>query len=252
MRVTIPAIDAKNLTYVRNGERLFSDFTFSIKPGSYTAVIGPNGGGKTTLLKVLLGLLSPTAGQVRIFGKSATSTEARRRIGYVPQRGGLIELTFPATSEEVVNAGRTQVLGLWRRFGAADARAVDRAFDIMNIEHLRRRTIGSLSGGERQRVLLARALASNADILALDEPVDGLDPESREEFYGALRRINKEGKTVLFVTHDVHRLSKEADSAICLRHELICQEEKACWVSGAKLRNLFHPSKSELHEHHGG
>lgn len=246
-----PAIEALGLSYVRNGEYLIHDFSFAVKKGAYTAVIGPNGGGKTTLLRILLGLVSPTSGTVRIFGKPNTGRDARRCVGYVPQRGGLIEPTFPATTEEVVTAGRTQVLRLWKRFGDEDRAAVDAAFETMRIAHLRGRTISSLSGGERQRVLLARALASEPDILVLDEPVDGLDPDAREEFYDALRRVNAEGKTILFVSHDVHRLAKEADSAICLRHELVCHGTKACVVTGKRLRNLYHPNKSELNEHHG-
>ncbi|HAU66168.1 TPA: hypothetical protein DCW61_02360 [Candidatus Uhrbacteria bacterium] len=249
--MSTPAIEAIGLSYVRNGEHLFENFSFSVKKGSYTAVIGPNGGGKTTLMRVLLGLLPSTSGSVQIFGRSNTTRDVRRRIGYVPQRGGLIEPTFPATSQEIVMAGRTQILKFWNRLGPSDQQAVNTAFEIMSISHLRNRTFASLSGGERQRVLLARALAAEPDILILDEPVDGLDPDSREEFYEALRHVNAQGKTILFVSHDVHRLAKEADSAICLRHELVCHGSKACMLTGTQLHDLYHPTKSELIQHHG-
>ena len=251
MPIEIPAIEAVGLSYVRNGEPLFHDFSFTVKKGAYTAVIGPNGGGKTTLLRVLLGLLPPTSGSVQLFGKPNTTREARRCIGYVSQRGGLIEPTFPATTQEMVTSGRTQRLAFWNRLDSSDRQIVEEAFDMMHISHLRHRVFSSLSGGERQRVLLARALASQPDLLILDEPVDGLDPKSREEFYEALRHINAQGKTILFVTHDVHRLAKEADSAICLRHELVCHGAKACLITGTQLHDLYHPTKSELIEHHG-
>ena len=170
---------------------------------------------------------------------------------YIPQRGGLIDPMFPATAEEVVRAGRRQVSGFFRRFSKEDQRSINEAFEVMGIEHLRNRVIASLSGGERQRVLLARALSANPGLLILDEPVDGLDPSSREDFYATLKRINKAGTAILFVTHDVHRISEEADSAICLRHELVCHGEKTCKISGKELRNMRHASHKELFEHHG-
>lgn len=245
-----PAVEAQHLSFIRNGEALFEDFSFTIPSGAYVAVIGPNGGGKTTLMRVLLGLEEANSGSIRLFGRAAEHPNVRRRIGYIPQHGGLIDPTFPATAEEVVAAGRTQRTGLWKRIAAADRQAIDAAFDTMRIANLRDRTIGSLSGGERQRVLLARALAANPDLLILDEPVDGLDPHAREEFYEALRRIHADGKTIFFVTHDVHRISGEADSAICLRHELVCHGTKACHISGSHLRNIHHGSHSELTRHH--
>lgn len=250
MPVKRPAIEAKGLTYLRNGEALFEDFSFAIERGSYVAVIGPNGGGKSTLLRVLLGLLEPTKGEVRIFGLPSDDRHARRRIGYVAQRGGMIDPSFPATAEEVVEAGRAQARGLTARPDAADEKAVDAAFDATNVGHLRHRVISSLSGGERQRVLLARALAAEPDILMLDEPIEGLDPSSREEFYAVLRTLKKKGKTIIFVSHDVHRIAKEADSALCLRHELVCHGEKACVVRGSAMKNLHH-DHSDLEAHHG-
>jgi len=243
-------IHARGLSFSRNTEVLFHDFSFDVAAGSYVAVIGPNGGGKTTLMRVLLGLLAPDAGSVELFGLPSAHHDARRRVGYIAQRGGLIEPTFPATAEEVVAAGRTQRIGLWKRFGGGDREAVTAAFATMRIAHLRKRTIGSLSGGERQRVLLARALAADPDLLILDEPVDGLDLESREEFYDALRRVNAQGKTILFVTHDVHRISREASSALCLRHELVCHGTEACHISGNELRNIHHGNRAELARHH--
>jgi len=244
------AIEATDLTFVRNGEALFENFSFAIKQGAYVAVIGPNGGGKSTLLRVMLGLLEPTAGSVRIFGKPCDSAEARRRVGYVAQRGGMIDPSFPATAGEVVRAGRTQVHGLRHGYGANDTKAVETAFKQTRIGHLRDRVISSLSGGERQRVLLARALAAEPDILMLDEPIEGLDPGSREEFYATLRDLNKTGKTILFISHDVHRIAKEATSALCLRHELVCHGTKACVVTGRGMRALHH-DHGDLSSHHG-
>ncbi len=251
MSVITPAIEVSHLTFGRNNDILLDDFSFTVQPGEYVAVIGPNGGGKTTLLRLLLGLQKPISGTIKIFGLPVSSSYALRRIGYIPQRGGLIDPQFPATAEEVVCAGRTSLLGWFDRFGKDDEDLVQKAFEMMDITHLRHRVIASLSGGERQRVLLARALAQDPGLLILDEPVDGLDPSSREDFYASLKRINKAGTAILFVTHDVHRISTEADSAICLRHELVCHGTKSCMISGKELQNMRHGSHKELVAHHG-
>ncbi|MDO8425587.1 MAG: ATP-binding cassette domain-containing protein [bacterium] len=250
MSVTQPAIAAEHLTLQRGGETICEDFSFSITAGAYVAVIGPNGGGKTTLLRAILGLTAPTIGTVQLFGAPASDARVRRRVGYVAQRGGSIDPQFPATVREIVAAGRAQYGGLLRRLTDEDHRAIADALDRMGIARLQERPLGTLSGGERQRALLARALAARPDLLALDEPIDGLDPASREEFYAALRAIHDEGTTILFVTHDVHRIVQEADTAICLRHELVCHGAHACHIGGTELRNIVHRSQDELAEHH--
>lgn len=251
MSVTPPAIAAEHLTLVRGRETICEDFSFAVPAGAYVAVIGPNGGGKTTLLRALLGLARPTAGTVALFGLPVASAAARQRVGYVAQRGGTIDPQFPATVEEVVAAGCIQRGSILRRQTEGDRRAIGGALERMGIAHLRRRPLGLLSGGERQRTLLARALAARPDLLVLDEPIDGLDPASREEFYATLRAVNAEGTTILFVTHDVHRITREASAAICLHHELVCHGAHACHIGGAELRNIMHRSKDELAEHHG-
>ncbi|MDO8462734.1 MAG: ATP-binding cassette domain-containing protein [bacterium] len=250
MSVGTPAIAVNALTLRRGGMTICEDFSFSIDAGSYVAMIGPNGGGKTTLLRTLLGLDTPSAGIVRLFGVPVSDARVRRRVGYIAQRGGRIDEHFPATVREVVAAGRTQRVGLFRRLAAEDRRAIAAAVDVLGITHLLRRTVSSLSGGERQRVLLARALAATPDLLVLDEPIDGLDPQSREEFYATLRAIHGTGTTILFVTHDVHRIVREADAAICLRHELVCHGAHACHIGGAELRTILHASRDELVSHH--
>src|SRR5689334_19101559 len=135
-------IEARNLSFNRNGEEIIHDFSFEIAEGSYVGVIGPNGGGKTTLLRLLLGLIEPTSGEVRVLGGKATDGAVRRRIGYVPQRGGNLDAQFPATVEEVVRAGRAPLLGLGGRFRPADEAAVAKAAKTMGIEPLWGRPIG--------------------------------------------------------------------------------------------------------------
>lgn len=245
-----PIIQASNLTFARNGEEIIHHFSFVVNEGDYVGVIGPNGGGKTTLLRLLLGLLEPTQGSIRVIGGSPTDRSVRRQMGYVAQRGGNIDSQFPATVEEVVRSGRTARLGLFGRLGKNDEAAIARAIEMMNITSLLSRSIGKLSGGERQKVLLARALAGEPKILFLDEPVDGLDPASRDEFYALLRKLNKDGLTIISVSHDVHTVAEEARSAICLKHQLVCHGSKACLIGEEELRDLFHKDRKELLRHH--
>jgi len=245
-----PIIQATNLTFARNGEEIIHHFSFEIQAGDYVGVIGPNGGGKTTLLRLLLGLLEPTQGNIQILGGSPTDRRIRKKFGYVAQRGGNIDAQFPATVEEVVRSGRTAHLGLFGRMQAKDESAITRAIDMMNIAPLLSRSIGKLSGGERQKVLLTRALVGEPEILFLDEPVDGLDPASRDEFYALLRKLNKNGLTIISVSHDVHTVSQEARSAICLKHQLVCHGSKACLIGEEELKDLFHKDRKELLHHH--
>lgn len=245
-----PIIEAIGLGYERNGQEIIHDFSFTIREGDYVGVIGPNGGGKTTLIRLLLGLLQPTSGAVTVLGGNPTSRSIRRHVGYVAQRGGTLDMQFPATVEEVVRSGRTPRLGILGRFGDTDEAAVQHAATSMGIAHLWQRPISRLSGGERQKVLLARAMAGEPKILYLDEPVDGLDPASREGFYELLRKINANGVTIIAVSHDVHAIAKEAKSAICLKHELVCHGNEACHIDRQELHDLFHADRTEILRHH--
>ena len=244
------AIEATHLTFERNGENIIHEFSFRVNEGDYVGVIGPNGGGKTTLLRLLLGLAKPSHGQVHIFGYPPSDRRARQEIGYVPQRGGNLDPLFPATVAEVIRSGRTPRLGLFSSFGAADERAVKKAVKEIGIEKLLARPMSKLSGGERQKVLLARALAQEPKMLFLDEPVDGLDPASRDAFYTLLRKLNGAGMTIIFVTHDVHAIAAEANAALCLKHQLVCHGHKACLIDKEELQDLVHGNPEEIRKHH--
>lgn len=243
-------IKAENVTFERNGEQIIHDFSFEIHAGDYVGVIGPNGGGKTTLLRLLLGIIKPTAGKIKLFGSSLSNNNVRKKIGYVAQRGGNLDTQFPATVAEIIRSGRTPQLGILKSFGIADKKIIQRIAKELEIENLLTRSVSKLSGGERQKVLLARALVGEPEMLFLDEPVDGLDPNSRDHFYRILKKLNRNGLTILFVSHDVHAVAKEARSAICLKHQMVCHGKKACVIGTETLRDLFHPDLADLHHHH--
>ncbi len=239
-----PVIEATNLTFIRSNEPIVDKFSFTVERGQFVGVIGPNGGGKSTLVKLIVGLLRPSSGSIRVLGGDPTAAAVRRRLSYVPQRGGNLDSQFPATVEEIVESGLP-----WK--SEEKNHAIDRALTTMGIEYLRGRVIRDLSGGERQRMLIARALVCDPELLILDEPTDGLDPETREELFKTLRTLRKEKQvTILCVSHDVHSIAKEADAALCLKHELVCHGEDACYLKKEDFRNVFHAKHAEITAHH--
>lgn len=236
-------IESKELVFIREGVTIIDDFSFAIEKGTIVGIIGPNGGGKSTLLKLMMGLLTPTAGEVTLLGKKPHSNAARQQIAYVAQRGGSIDPLFPATVKEVVQAGL--------RDKKNSLKKTQKALKDLDILYLANRHLSQLSGGERQRALIARALVSEPKILFLDEPTDGLDPESREEFYTLLQKLKEKKKlTIVIVSHDVHTLTKQIDAALCIKHEEVCHGDKECMLDAHELRNVFHKDMNNVHNHH--
>ncbi|MFH1973307.1 MAG: metal ABC transporter ATP-binding protein [Patescibacteria group bacterium] len=207
------------------GERpVLEDITFTVDAGQYVGIIGPNGGGKTTLLRLIIGEIVPDAGRVLIQSEPPDSFRKKASIGYVPQQAAARAAAFPATVREVVESGRTPRLGLFRSLTGRDRDAVQKALDDAGIADLPNRLMRELSGGQRQRALIARALAAEARILLLDEPFEGVDVDAQRDFYGLLRRLNAKGLTILFVTHDVDIIEKEASDIICLNRHMACPD----------------------------
>ncbi|QQO09322.1 metal ABC transporter ATP-binding protein [Breznakiella homolactica] len=183
---------------------------FHIHQGEFVALVGPNGSGKTTILKLILGLEEPQAGRIELLGASPRSS--RNRIGYVPQQAGY-DQAFPISVREVVKMGRLRPLS--RKFTAEDSRAVDEALAQVEITDLAARPYTALSGGQRRRVLVARALAASPNFLLLDEPTANMDEESEERLFKTLGRL-KGSTTILIVTHDTAFVSSLTDRVLCL------------------------------------
>jgi manganese/iron transport system ATP-binding protein len=174
--------------------------TVAVEPGSLLAVVGPNGAGKSTLLKLMAGLVRPWSGRIQILG--APPGREAKRVAYVPQ-AELVDWAFPVTVEDVVMMGRFPRLGLVRRPGPDDRRAVREALEQVRMDHHLRTQIGRLSGGQRRRVFLARAIAAEPDLFLLDEPVTGVDATTQEQLMDILEAQAERGKTVVATTHDL-------------------------------------------------
>jgi len=186
------------------------------EPNGLLGIIGPNGGGKTTFLKVLLGLLKPYRGSVKIFGKPPE--KSRDIVGYVPQYRSF-DFDFPISVWEVVLTGRISHTGFLKKYGEEDKKAAEDALRTVEMLQLKDRQIGQLSGGQRQRVFIARALATNPKLLLLDEPNSGLDPHMQDELYRLLNKLKKE-MAIIMVTHDLSAVSVYVDRIACLNRTL--------------------------------
>lgn len=182
------------------------DVDLRVASGQFIGLSGPNGGGKSTLLKTVLGLVRPASGHVSVFG--GTPVNARHRVGWLPQTAGG-DLAFPVCVRDVVAMGRLRATWLPQWLRADDRRAIDEAMEQVEITDLATRPIGTLSGGQRQRTLLARALVSDPELLLLDEPTAGLDPDATHALYRLLGRL-RGGRTIVMASHDVTALAERA------------------------------------------
>ena len=210
-------VDLKNVWFYRNDIPVLEDVSLEIEKNILLGVIGPNGGGKTTLLKVILGLIEPDRGEVKILGKNPGEIgDARKFIGYLPQHT-LFDPKFPISVFDTVLMGRYK--RVFRNYSDDDRKAAKRALETMDMLEFKDRQIGSLSGGQLQRVFLARALTREPKLLLLDEPTAGIDPEMQESFYELLSRLKKKMAIVL-VTHDISVVSVYVDEVACLNRRL--------------------------------
>lgn len=217
-----PAVNIEDLSVKIDGRRVLEEVNLRIREGEFLGVIGPNGGGKTTLLRAILGLVKPERGRIEVFGESPEA--ARKQIGYLPQKS-LFDPKFPITALEVVMMGRYGARGLFRRYTGRDADASREALSLVGMEDYADREIGSLSGGEQQRVFVARAIVSSPRLLLLDEPASGIDSAVQIEFYELLRELN-EKVTIIMVSHDISAVSAHVKKIACVSRRLYYHDSK--------------------------
>ncbi len=262
---TQPIVDLSNATFGYTSTPVVEDVSLTVDPGEYVAIVGPNGSGKSTLMKLMLGLLKPDDGTARLFGEPATRFDDGERVGYVAQHASAAK-EMPITVREVVKMGRFSHVGLGRfagengvdslrenpvgtvsdavnavfgRLSAADWEIVDDALATVGMSAFADRRVTQLSGGQRQRAFIARALASEADLLVLDEPTVGVDAESVDAFYDLLAVLNREGITVILIEHDLGAVVEHADRVVCLNREVYFDGPTEEFVESDALARAF-------------
>lgn len=216
-----PLLEASAVSFAYGRTQVLDNVSLSVRPGEFVALVGPNGSGKSTLLKILLGSLEAPRGSVRLVGSSPGKLRDRGRIGYVPQRPSLSP-DVPATVEELVSAGRLSRRGWWRLFTDKDREAVSHAMESVGLAELRHQPLSQLSGGQQQRAFIARAFASEPELLVLDEPIAGVDAESQRRFRDSLVHLLRDhGSGVLLVSHELSAVSKDIDRVVVLKGRVL-------------------------------
>jgi zinc transport system ATP-binding protein len=200
-----------------NHHPALQDINLAIHDRDFLGIIGPNGGGKTTLLKIILGLIKPRRGTVTVLGKDPY--ESRSQIGYVPQKS-YFDKNFPIDVWQVTLMGLYSRTGLFRRYSREDKEKAEEALERVSMLGYKNRQIGELSGGQQKRVFIARALSSSPKLLLLDEPMESVDPKVQGELYSLLKEFQKEMAIVL-VSHDVTAVSIYVDEIACLNQTLV-------------------------------
>jgi len=232
------AITVENVNFAYDDRPVLRDISLAIEEGEFLGLVGPNGSGKTTLLKIMLGLQTPDTGTVELFGTLAKKFDEGTRLGYVSQHSTDAETMMPVTVREVVRMGRYPHAGV-RRLRERDRMHVDEALKTVGISGLEDRRISKLSGGQRQRAYIARALASEADLLALDEPTVGVDADVVEQFYKLLADLNREGITIVLIEHDIGVVAEHASTMACLDRELYEHAETSAFLESGALERAF-------------
>lgn len=232
--MTEKIVDMKDIWVDYNGLTILEGINLAVEKKDFLGIIGPNGGGKTTLIKVMMGLIKPSRGKVSVFGKSPK--EGRKLIGYVPQHS-LSDMNFPISVWDVVLMGRAGKVGLFKRYSKNDkAHTRHLLEEVEMIEH-KDKQIGRLSGGQMQRVFIARALAGEPELLLLDEPTASIDTPMQTEFYELLIKL-KEHMTIILVSHDIGAISIYVDKIACLNQRLFFHNSKE--IRAEELEEIYH------------
>ncbi|MCW4014950.1 MAG: metal ABC transporter ATP-binding protein [Candidatus Bathyarchaeota archaeon] len=234
MQQKTPVLEVSNLYVDRSNSVVIEDANFTIHKGDYVGIVGPNGGGKTTLLLAILNIIPKTKGTIRLFGQDTQSFSHWEKVAYVPQHAINFDPHFPLAVRELVALGRVNKNNLGKTLKQNDWKAVDDALEFMGISEIANKRIGQLSGGQKQRVFVAKALVRKPEIILLDEPIVGVDAQTQEKFYKKLSDLNiAKGITILLVTHDL-------TAVFCRMSKVMCMNR---WVNVAEITKDVKPEE---------
>lgn len=247
-----PIIEIKNLSVHYGATEALHKISCEINQGDFIGLVGPNGGGKTTLAKTILGLLPINSGKISLFDQGMPSFKSFEKIGYLPQKHTSINPLFPASVEEVVLLGLLSTKTWPKKINKNDWKKVNELLRTLEITNLKGKLISELSGGQQQKVLLARAIASEPELLILDEPSTALDPNSREKFFSQLKNLNQQKKTtIILITHDTGYVGKYANKLLYIDRELVFFGKISDFCPSGEIESCFEKSDKHIiwHQH---
>ena len=234
-------LEVKNISFGYGRETILEDVSLELNRGDYLGLIGPNGSAKSTLIKLVLGILKPHRGSIKLFGEDIRKFKQWERVGYVSQKATSFNKKFPATVEEILEVS----------LRSKDRTAVDHALDIVGMDGFKKRLIGHLSGGQQQRVFIAKALISQPELLLLDEPTVGIDLSSQELFYGILEDLNKRyGMTIVLVSHDIGAVTKRVNRIACMGNKRLYSDCMGPSLDVHQMIGKVYGEKIRLIDHH--
>ncbi len=238
-------IDIENVSFDYGAVPVLENVSLKIGEEEFIGLIGPNAGGKTTLVRLVLGLLQPHSGRITVLGEAPE--QVRTRIGYVPQYP-IFNRAFPITVKETVLMGSIDADDHFGSYSARQRQAGDQVMDVMGLHGIANQPLLNLSGGQLQRVWIARALCSQPEILVLDEPTASIDVRAEEDIFALLKEYNAH-MTILVVSHDIAFISSYVHRVACLNQTLICHDVEA--IDGKTVEELYGGHVSMIHHEHG-
>ena len=234
-----PPLKVDKLSVNRSGQLVLDDISLTINRGEFVGLVGPNGGGKTTFLLTILGLLKSKSGTIELYGHKKVPNSILGKIGWVSQHASNIPKNIKITVKELVQLGTLNSSNMFWRFSAEQNQQVSKAIELAGLQSVENKNISNLSGGQRQRAVIARALASNAEFILLDEPLVGIDRDSRNSLLKFLDKLCHEAqKTILMVSHDIAAIQQSSHRMIFLEERIRYDGAADCFPSLADLANL--------------
>ncbi|RKD25484.1 zinc transport system ATP-binding protein [Caminicella sporogenes DSM 14501] len=245
-------VTVKDLYFGYDEKLILENINLDVFKGDYLGIVGPNGAAKSTLIKLILGLLKPQKGKIKLFGQDIEKFKDWGRVGYVAQKAtSSFNSSFPATVEEVVSVNLYPKIGLFKSIKKVHMEKVYDVLKIVGMDKFGKRLIGNLSGGQQQKVFIARTLVSEPEIIFLDEPTVGIDINSQLEFYDLLERLNKEMKiTIVMISHDIGVITEKVSRVACMGSGKLIVHNSCCNVPFKDVLSRFYGEKMKLLIHH--
>lgn len=244
-------VEAKNLSFQYDKVPILSDINITIHEGDFMGIVGPNGSAKSTLLKLLLGILKPQQGLVSLMGESIEKFRDWGDIGYISQSVRSFNTSFPATVNEIIAANLYHEMGFLKFLRKKHHQEIQKVLEIVDMGDYKNRLIGTLSGGQQQRIFIARTLISNPKIIFMDEPLVGVDVASQEKFYTLMEKLNKQlGITLVMVSHDLGVITEYTNRVACVGNQKVFVHDSKSFNEEQYVKDVYGEKARLLHHRH--